>query len=131
MTINLDKALGIHPQALKIREQRAEILANNLSNANTPGFKARDLDFHQMLKQVERQHGGQMLATNPQHLKGSSSVPIEQLRYRIPLQPSLDGNTVDQQVEVAQFSQNAVQYQASLNFLSGKFKSLISAFRGE
>jgi len=130
MAINFDAALGIHPQALALREQRSAVLAANMANADTPGYKARDLDFQSVLKQalpsalpVEQTRQG--------HLTGKGSALGEQLLFRVPQQASLDGNTVEEQVEQAKFSQNAVQYQASLRFINGKISGLMTAIRGE
>lgn len=132
MGFSLETLLGIHADALKIRSQRSEILANNLANADTPGFKARDIDFKKMLQAAENGNNTAMLQTsNPGHLAASSPSMSMDMLYRVPLQASINGNTVDKHVEVAQFSQNALQYQASLNFLNGKIKSILTALRGE
>lgn len=133
MSISFDKALGIHAQALDIRASRAEILANNLANADTPGFKARDIDFKAMLNE---QMGNSsdvlpMATTNGKHLPHGNMSPTDALLYRTPLQPSVDGNTVDTQQEVAEFSKNAMDYQASFHFLNSKFKGLTGAIKGE
>lgn len=129
MAINFDKALGIHPQALAIREKRSEVLAANLANADTPGYKARDLDFKSILKQslpeaqaMDRKQTGHLA---PQQLWDS------RLMYRNPNQVSLDGNTVEANVEQARYAENAVQYQASLQFLNNKFSGLMLALRGQ
>lgn len=131
MSISFDKALGVHAQALEVRVSRAEVLANNLANADTPGFKARDLDFKAMLGQ---QLDGQlaMATTNGKHLPlGGLESSAEALQYRIPNQPSLDGNTVDTQQEIAEFTKNVMDYQASFQFLNSKFKGLTAAIKGE
>jgi flagellar basal-body rod protein FlgB len=129
MTINFDKALGIHPQALAMREKRSEVLAANLANADTPGYKARDLDFKSLLNQnlpaavtMERTQSGHFA---PQQLLESH------LMYRNPNQVSLDGNTVEANVEQAEYAENAVQYQASLQFISNNFAGLMMALRGQ
>ena len=99
MTISIDSALGIHADALRLREQRTEILAANLANADTPGFKARDLDFGSVLA---GQGGGVSLdATDPGHITpGDTGMPAAvDLLYRLPTQSSLDGNTVDPHLE--------------------------------
>jgi flagellar basal-body rod protein FlgB len=130
MAINFDKELGIHPQALILREERSQVLAANLANADTPGYKARDLDFKSVLKQtmpsnpvVERTQEGHF--SPPQQLLGAS------LMYRNPNQVSLDGNTVESHVEQAKYAENAVQYQASLEFINEKFAGLMMALRGQ
>ncbi len=139
MAISFESALGIHQKALEVRVQRAEVLANNLANADTPGFKARDIDFKAVLGGVQAGQQGEQLAmatTNGKHLphggnSGVSGSGPDELLYRVPSQPSVDGNTVDTQEEVAEFTKNTMQYQASFQFLNGKFKSLNNAIRGE
>jgi len=129
MTINFDTALGIHPKALAVREKRNEILASNLANADTPHFKSRDLDFKAILKQstsnvsVERTHVGHIAP--PQEMFGAN------LMYRNPNQASLDGNTVEPHVEQAKYAENALQYQASLQFINNKFSGLMTALKGQ
>lgn len=130
MSISFDRALGIHPQALALREARAEVLANNLANADTPGFKARDLDFKQMLGQAA-ENVLPMSVTNGQHLPSSSLSGEQHLMYRMPTQPSLDGNTVDTQQEIADFTKNVLDFQSSFQFLNSKFKGLSKALKGE
>lgn len=130
--MKLDDAFGIHEQALKLRSQRSELLAGNLANADTPGFKARDFDFAQVLKGQVAQ-GADLRTTNTRHIStaGSGVVPAGALGYRVPLQASVDGNTVDVEQEQMAFSRNAMEYQASLQFLSGRIKGLLSAIRGD
>lgn len=132
MPINFDSALGIHADALRIRSQRAELLASNLANADTPNFKARDIDFQSALKMASTGQSGHINTTHDKHFPtsvGGTFSPA--MLYRTSMQDSLDGNTVDEQIEQSQFMQNAVQYQASLDFLGGKFRSLLTAIKGE
>jgi flagellar basal-body rod protein FlgB len=135
MSISFSNALGIHEQALELRVNRAEVLANNLANADTPGFKARDLDFKAILGNEMNNHGGAkplaMSTTDGQHLSHANGGASGELLYRTPSQPSVDGNTVDTQEEMAEFMKNTLQYQSSFQFLNGKFKSLTNAIRGE
>ncbi|MFV1873767.1 MAG: flagellar basal body rod protein FlgB [Oleiphilus sp.] len=135
MSISFSKALGVHEHALELRTQRAEVLANNLANADTPGFKARDIDFHTLLKQqtsgMSNEQSLAMTTTNGKHLPVNGVDDSAELLYRTPSQPSLDGNTVDTQVEKAEFMKNTLQYQSSFQFLNSRFKSLTSAIRGE
>lgn len=133
MSINFDSALGIHAQALQVRAQRAEMLAENLANADTPGFKARDIDFRQALKMAASQQSQNAMAvTNPNHIASNSSQSFSPaIQYRTTMQASLDGNTVDEQIEQAQFMQNSIHYQASLDFLGGKFTGMLKAIKGE
>lgn len=130
--MKLDDAFGIHEQALKLRSQRSEVLAGNLANADTPGFKARDFDFAKVL-QGQVAQGSELRTTNARHISTSSPglVPAGAMGYRVPLQPSVDGNTVDVEQEQMAFSRNAMEYQASLNFLNGRIKGLLSAIRGD
>ncbi len=132
MAISFDKALGIHEQALLLRSRRTEVLANNIANVNTPGFKARDIDFENVLRQQAGQ--GEGLAINHSstlHFSGSSAPDIVTLSYRVPSQASLDGNSVDEQQENAAFARNALEHQASFQFLNGKFAGLMKALKGE
>ena len=132
MAITFDKALGIHEQALVARSRRAEVLANNLANADTPGFKARDVDFQAMLNQAtEASRGLAMERTNDAHMDTSGSGQANELLYRVPHQPSIDGNTVDAQQEQTRFMRNAMDFQASFQFLSSKFSGLSKAIKGE
>lgn len=132
MAITFDNALGIHPQALEARVKRAEVLANNLANADTPGFKARDVDFRAMMQQAQEQVGGmQMARTHHAHLDTSPAGVGADLLYRNPDQPSVDGNTVDSQQEQSRFMRNAMDFQASFQFLNSKFAGLRKAITGE
>ena len=135
MAISLDSAMGIHEQALHARVKRAEVLANNLANADTPGFKARDIDFSSMMEQARQSLGGvSMEKTHERHMDTSSDGPMGQsseLLYRVPHQPSVDGNTVDAQQEQARFMRNAMDYQASFEFLNGKINGLKKAISGQ
>lgn len=136
MAINFDKALGIHEQALMLRSQRNNILATNIANADTPNYKARDIDFSAAMSSL--QAGAtkpvSLQATQAGHVGVNESTilsPLEaQLQYRLPQQPSLDGNTVETHIEEAAYADNAVRYQASLQFLGGKFATLKSVING-
>ena len=130
MAINFNNALGIHPQALVLREKRSEILAANLANADTPDYKARDLDFRSVLSQAVESKTN-LKRTQQGHMTGQHTLLGADLLYRNPQQPSLDGNTVEAHIEQAKYAENAVQYQASLRFINGKFSGLMSAIRGE
>jgi len=136
MSISFDKALGIHQQALNFRAQRAEVLANNIANADTPNYKARDLDFSKVLaEQSEKTKSGGGFAlnmTNSRHIEAQGlDSGDESLLYRMPMQPSIDQNTVDAQLEQSNYAENSVNFQASFTLLNSKFKGLISALRGE
>lgn len=132
MAISFDKALGIHQQALEARVKRAEVLANNLANADTPGFKARDVDFRAMMEQAMASSSGfAMEKTDEAHMDASAGDGEGELLYRNPYQPSVDGNTVDAQQEQTRFMRNAMEYQASFQFLNSKFTGLSKALTGE
>ena len=132
MAISFDAALGIHEQALSLRGQRAEVLANNIANSDTPGYQARDIDFRDVLMAAKGDQGVAIKQTNARHLSASRDQDMNAgLMYRTPMQPSIDGNTVDVQVEQAEYAENAVAFQSSFTFLNGKLRGLISAIRGE
>jgi len=136
MSISFDKALGIHEKALGFRAQRAEVLANNIANADTPNYKARDLDFSSVLAaESQKTQGGRMTLerTSSRHIEaeGLASTADDVLQYRTPLQPSLDQNTVDAQLEQSSYAENAIGFQASFTLLNNKFRGLMSALRGE
>ena len=132
MTINFDKALGIHQHTLRLRAHRADLLANNIANTDTPNFKARDFDFKTALNGIQdKMNAGKIIKTNANHINNNALVTDADLLYRIPLQPSLDGNTVDSQKEIAEFSENSIRYLASLRFINGRFQGIMTAIRGE
>ncbi len=121
---------ALHENALKLRSLRNEVLSSNLANADTPGYKARDIDFRSVLQGA--QEGQMSLArTSDLHQNAWSTNRLgAAVQYRIPVQPTLDGNTVETDVEQAAFAENAVQYRASLSFLDGQIRSLRYAIRG-
>jgi flagellar basal-body rod protein FlgB len=140
MTSVIDKHLGVHAQALTLRSQRTELLAANLANADTPGYRARDIDFKTALAQASgtAHQGVHLQTTNAAHIGPPNSIdggvngaPAPELKYRTPLAPSLDGNTVDAQLEQAAFAENTVRYQATLQFLNSKFRGLMTAITGQ
>ncbi len=103
----IDRQFGIHATALQLRARRLDIIASNIANAATPGYKARDLDFRAALA-------------------GAGDA----LRYRIPVQASLDGNTVELSTEQTRFAENTVNYRASLSFLTGRIQTIMAALKG-
>ncbi len=135
MPLNLDTYLGVHQDALKVYSRRTAVLANNLANADTPNFKAQDLDFKKLLSNGSpgAVPATGMATTQARHISTASVLPghTGPLKYRVPLAPSLDGNTVDPQLEQAAFADNTVRYQAALAFLSDKFKGLMTAITGQ
>ena len=135
MPLSLDSYLGVHQKALQVYGQRTSVLANNIANADTPNFKAQDVDFRSLLGAAGTSTTQQSLpltGTNSAHLNTAASPSTGAgLKYRVPLAPSLDGNTVDVQQEQAAFADNTVRYQAALTLLSDKFKSLMTAITGQ
>ena len=148
----LDRYLGIHAQALTLESQRMQVLASNLANADTPHYKAQDLDFKAALSAADATGVGSAAATLPlatthpndltnagttaaaalgthDGIASTATVPGEgsALKYRVPLAPALDGNTVDEQLEQSAFAENSVRYQATLSFLNSKLRALVTA----
>jgi len=132
MSISIDRAFSVHDDALMLRSRRTSIIASNIANADTPNYKAKDMDFGSMLKkaQVSDQQFA-MKTTNSQHLTELKPLQSFSVMYRNTLNPSLDGNTVDMHVEQAKFSENAVKYQSSFTFLNSKINNLMLAIRGQ
>jgi flagellar basal-body rod protein FlgB len=130
--MNIDNFMGIHEQALKIRDYRSELLAANLANADTPGYKARDIDFEQMLKEETTSNQQTIASTHARHFAADSRVVAStDVAYRIPEQASLDGNTVNTEREQVEFSSNTLRYQASLEFVNSKISGLLRVIKGE
>ena len=148
----LDRYLGIHAQALTLESQRMQVLASNLANADTPNYKAQDLDFKAALSAADPTGVGSASATLPlaithpndltsagtaagaalgtnDGIASTATVPGAEsaLKYRVPLAPALDGNTVDEQLEQSAFAENSVRYQATLSFLNSKLRALVNA----
>ncbi|WP_374944086.1 flagellar basal body rod protein FlgB [Sphingomonas sp.] len=111
-----DTLFGVHGAALAVRSQRMGVLASNIANASTPGFKARDIDFQSALKSMEQSDGAGMSGA---------------IKYRVPTQTSMDGNTVELSQEQTAFAENAVQYQTTLSFLNGRIGQITRALKGE
>ncbi|WP_300451242.1 flagellar basal body rod protein FlgB [Accumulibacter sp.] len=133
MVSKLDSALSFQHQALTLRANRQQVLAGNIANADTPNFKARDFDFSAALAKAVDGRGDGTLAlttTSPHHLSGNAESGLASLLYRQPTQAGADGNTVDMDVERAQFSENAMYYEAGMTFLSGQIKTLLTAVQG-
>jgi flagellar basal-body rod protein FlgB len=135
MPLNLDAYLGVHQDALKLYAQRTAVLANNIANADTPNYKAQDLDFRAVLAGSGAHTAAALplATTSSAHVSGAAAAAgaAPGLKYRVPLAPSLDGNTVDVQLEQAAFADNSVRYQAALSFLSSKFRDLMTAITGQ
>ena len=129
-TNGIDKALGISPQVLALRMKRMNLLTANIANADTPGFKARDIDFRAAMASASASQS-RMDTTRPGHISLSGSVNQPQIQYRQPLQESTNGNTVDAQSEHAAFMENAMRYQASLQLLDNRISGIKKAITGE
>lgn len=135
----LDPLFGLHADALSVQRKRMDVLAGNIANSDTPNFKARDLDFAATLQQAlgssADSEGDLALAAS----RGGTSIAsgtisgdtIPGLVWRVPTQNSVDGNTVDAQIEQAKFADAALHYQASLNFVDGRVKSMLTAITGQ
>ena len=121
--------LGFHASALQLRSRRNEMLASNIANAATPNFKARDLDFDTELKRINKI--GNIQTTNNSHFASIQKRIGKDSVFRLPIHPSLDGNTVEMAVEQMQFSENVMRYQTTLSFLNNKISGLRSAIKGE
>ena len=133
MPISFERAFSLHDDALVLRGRRASLLASNIANADTPHYKARDFDFAAALKRAAgpAEGGIRLAGTHRNHLAGAAGAERFDLKYRMPLHPSLDGNSVDAHVEQAEFAQNALQYQVSFTFLNSRINGLIKALKGE
>ncbi|MFK5892606.1 MAG: flagellar basal body rod protein FlgB [Pseudomonadota bacterium] len=130
MAISFDKFLGVHDDALILRSKRTEIIAANIANADTPGYKAQDIDFKQAMKNAQAGDSSfKMKTTNGKHIQGSASAVDNEIKYRTNTQPSIDGNTVETHVEKAAFAKNALEYTYTLEVLSRKFSGIKKAMR--
>lgn len=132
MIDKLDAALGFQREALNLRVQRQEVLAANIAHADTPNYKARDFDFSSRLSQAVEQgrksDSFSLSTTSARHLAGqASSMPDQDLLYRVPSQSSIDGNTVEMDAERVNFADNAMRYESNLTVLGSKIKTLLSA----
>lgn len=142
----IDKFLATHADALQLRARRTQVLASNIANADTPGYKARDLAFAEVLHDVKGTGSSPTASSNKLKLSGSSDALYTTnsrhisntprtgnapLMYRQPEQASLDGNTVDKDLEQARFAENTVRYQASLEFINSRVSGLIRTLRSE
>ena len=133
MTSKLDGVLNFHQTALNLRSYRQQLLAGNIANADTPNFKARDIDFSGALQgALSARSANTVLArTSARHLgSGNENPGGAQVLYRTPHQPSMDGNTVDMDLERTQFADNAIHYEANLTFISSQIKTMLAAIQG-
>lgn len=134
MVNKLDEMLRFHQAALNLRSARQELLASNVANADTPGYKARDVDFASALRNALAGSPAELpvVRTAEAHLAGNTGETImgAPVMYRRPLQPSADGNTVDMDVERTRFADNALRYEASVMFVNAKLKGMLTAIQG-
>ncbi len=141
MINKLDQALQFHQSALAVRGQRQQLLASNIANADTPHFKARDVDFGKALGAAltgnTAEPSSNLVKTSSKHLEAlPSAAPAKQgpsgipLQYRTIAQGNIDGNTVDMDVERNQFADNAIRYEASLTLINGQIRNLLAAIQG-
>jgi len=129
----IDRAFSIHDDAMLLRSRRTSILAANIANADTPNYKARDMDFQAMMTSMQagQKDSLTIARTSERHLAAPGAITHNGVKYRNPLQASLDGNTVDMHAEQARFSQNAFEYQASLTMLNSKIRGMLLAIKGQ
>jgi flagellar basal-body rod protein FlgB len=133
MTATLD----FQAAALSLQAQRAKVLASNIANADTPNYQAKDFDFNQALQQATQATTQSASAavparTHPAHMSAAGADGVApELQYRQPLQAALDGNTVDLDAERAAFAENSVRYEATLRFLNGQIKTMLTAINGQ
>jgi flagellar basal-body rod protein FlgB len=125
MTNKLDDLLNFHHQALNLRAHRQEVLASNIANADTPGYKARDIDFKAALAAAVERPAQAGSGQEP-----AATAPKPELLFRHVLQPSIDGNTVDMDVERAQFAENSVHYEADIAVLTHEIRMMLAAIQG-
>ncbi|WP_438863492.1 flagellar basal body rod protein FlgB [Neptunicella sp.] len=130
MAISLDKLIGFHQKALNVRNDRMEMIAGNLANANTPGYKAKDIDFKTAMQSAQYERGHSLTTTNEKHIQAKMQS-TDGVMFRSPLQPDTgDGNDVDVQVERNEFLDTGMRYQATLQFVNGKIKGMKKAIGG-
>lgn len=120
---------GLSEKALQLAEGRSVLLTNNLVNSSTPHYKARDIDFHKALDDANQTYS--LETTNKNHIQAENQVGGQQLLYRVPMQMSLDGNTVDDEIERKNFMENALRYQVNLTFMQNKSDELMKAIKGD
>ncbi|MBE9610772.1 flagellar basal body rod protein FlgB [Chitinilyticum piscinae] len=136
MLDRIDRYFQPQETALKLSAYRQEVLASNIANADTPNYKARDFDFGRAYVQaraIQRGQGGDLKTTDSRHLQpaGGTDPLHPELQYRNPLQPSIDGNTVDMASEMSEFSQNALRYQAAIMFFQRRVEGMRTALTGQ
>ena len=132
MAISIDNVFGIHENAMQLQGRRAQLLSQNLANSDTPGYKAKDIDFKAALKSAASGNlQAPLKATQKGHIQPKGLFMGAEELYRQPMQDSLDGNTVEPHVEMAEFTENSMRYLMTLRIMSGRVKGMLSAIRGE
>jgi len=129
MSSQLDQALGVFPTSAVVQAKRMEVIAGNLANSSTPNYHAKDIDFKQVLKEVGSSE--RLAVTNPTHIPDPSQLTQTALKFRNPLSPSRDGNTVETHVEEAAYGDAAGRYLASIRFSEGALTDMRKAYRGD
>jgi flagellar basal-body rod protein FlgB len=131
MPLDINRVFAPHERVLTAASQRLELLAENVANADTPNYKARDIDFNSVLQQADRASSVTLATTRKGHIQGAGGPGSRaEALYRVPDQPSLDGNTVDAQKESAAVAETSTRYQASLTFLDQRIRGLRAAITG-
>ncbi len=130
MVSRLDESFSFFQKAIDLRGVRQQVLASNIANADTPNYKARDFDFSSELKNAFSRNGGMLQTTDPHHMQPASNALGVKLKYSMPYQASLDGNTVEMDVERNKYVNNAIRYEADLTVLTNKIKTMLSAITG-
>lgn len=141
MFANLTSSLDFHSKALVLRAERQRVIASNIANADTPGYAGRDINFKEAMNAATGPSdqtvtlgpntGG---TTNPRHIAlqpSTTSLESTALRYTTQSQPAMDGNSVDMDRERANFVDNSVRYEATLRFINGQSKTILSAIQGQ
>ena len=123
-----ENPFGIHEQAVAVRNKRMELIAANIANADTPRFKAKDVDFKQVLSEAMV---SDLRTTHSRHIAHSNASAGNGEYYTVPFNPSIDGNTVEISVEQAKYGKAAAEYQASLRFIESRVSGIRKALRGE
>jgi len=130
-----DRSIQFHQTALNLQAHRQQLIASNIANADTPNYKAKDVDFRAALQgalNTARGGGVALATTRPGHIDGGSAPTLESLTgYRPELQSAVDGNTVNMDVERANFAENALHYEASVTFINGMLRSMNTAITGQ
>ncbi len=124
----IDRALGVHPRALEVRSKRMELLAQNIANADTPHYKARDINFREVLSRTAEER---LAVTQRGHVATAPPESPDGVKYRVPFNVAFDGNSVELNVEQAQYGKAAADFQATLNFLENRISGMRKALKGE